>query len=538
MSLEFIASAVIPLVVATLNLLVAGHALAVGLRRSERLLFAAAPAGVGIWALAWFVSVFNPESIAAMSLLGLGGMLVATLGLAADAASDVPGRDRGIGAAAGLGLAGAAGAVFYVVAGHAYDVVTFSFIGRLIVIAAIVSMSVTRLLELRAGIGDRQLVRWTLLAAVGTGAGYAVFFGVAMLRSQAYVDVLLFAVLLTELVALIYMLRGRVQVHAMVARAISYSVLSILVAAVAAGFYAQLGYPVDAVVVAVTVTISVLAAALFMGLSDRLSRGVERILFPDRARMQQALVASHGEVRAMRRRLERVEKLAIVGELAASVAHEIKNPLAPIRGYAQMLGERLGAVTDEERAQFEKGLRIIKAESERIDERVQELLGIARGDRDFAARDATFEVNRVVAEAAAVAEGEPGVSEIRRELDAALGHAVGDADEIRGALLNLMKNAAEAMQETDGSVVRVVTRRENGRVIVLVQDEGPGLSQEAQDKVFGAFYTTKESGTGLGLAIARSAVEAAGGSLTLVSREDERGAEARIELDVAEGSEA
>ena len=107
---------------------------------------------------------------------------------------------------------------------------------------------------------------------------------------------------------------------------------------------------------------------------------------------------------ALRRRLERAEKLAIAGELAASVAHEIKNPLAPIRGYAQLLGSRLAEVSIAERPVFEKGLNIIREETDRIDQRIAALLEIARSDRATASVEETFDLNRVVIEAAMVAE--------------------------------------------------------------------------------------------------------------------------------------
>ncbi len=531
MSWELIASAVTPLVVAALNLLVAGYALTVGLRERGRRFFFLGPAGVGVWALAWFVSVFNPDALDTMQVVGTVGGICAAAGFALDALADLAPRRRLVAIAAGVGAAVAGVAVVVAVFSDRYEISVVRFGGRVVALAFVVSHFVAQALSWRTG--DARLVRWSLAATVGTGVLFVGFFAFAALTSRAFVDVMLFVVLLAEVLALVHVLLGRVPVHVLFSRAVTYAGMSILIALAASIAYAQLGYQVDIVVVSVTVAVALGAAATFMVFGDRVAQRVEYALFPSRRRMEQALVASHGEVRAMRRRLERVEKLAIAGELAASVAHEIKNPLAPIRGYAQMLRGRLAAVDDAERAQFEKGLGIIQAETDRIDQRIQALLAIARGDKETVSRDSTMVLNDVVAEAAAVAEGEPGLSNLVCKLDPRIERVMGDADEIRGALLNLMKNAAEAMLENGGARVDVTTVRNGTHAIVEVRDEGPGLRAESEERVFGAFFTTKEAGTGLGLAIARSAVEAAGGTLTLASREDRRGAVARIVLDLA-----
>lgn len=538
MSWELIASAVIPLVVAALNLLVAGYALTTGLEEHGRRFFFLGPAGVGVWALAWFVSVFNPDALDTMQVVGTAGGICAAGGFLLDKLADLDGRRR-IGAVAAGVVVGAAGVVVAVVVfGDRYEISAVRLGGRVVAVALLVAAFVADVLGWRSG--ERAVVRWSIASAVGTGLAFLGFFAFAALTSRAFVDVMLFVVLLAEVWALVYVLLGRISVHVLFSRAVAYVALSILIAVAASIAYAQLGYEVDVVVVSVTVAVALAAAATFMVFGNRLAQRVEYALFPARRRMEQALVASHGEVRAMRRRLERVEKLAIAGELAASVAHEIKNPLAPIRGYAQMLRGRLAAVNDADRAQFEKGLSIIQAETDRIDQRIQSLLAIARGDKETVSRDSTLVLNDVVAEAAAVAEGEPGLSNLVCKLDPRIERVVGDADEIRGALLNLMKNAAEAMLETGGARVDVVTAKNGTRAIVEVFDEGPGLQPENEERVFGAFFTTKEAGTGLGLAIARSAVEAAGGTLSLESRKDRRGAVARIVLDLvpeADGEE-
>lgn len=294
-----------------------------------------------------------------------------------------------------------------------------------------------------------------------------------------------------------------------------------------------LGRGADPVVVAVAVVAAGLGATLFGTLSRALAHRLERRLFSAQEGRDRSLAVSRGELAALRRRLERAERLAIAGELATAVAHEIKNPLAPIRGYAQLLSGKLSSVDPEVRPVFEKGLEIIREETDRIARRMADLLKVARSDRSASSRDETLDLNRVVIEAALVAEGEGGRAEILRRLDPTIEGVVGCGDEVRGAVLNLLMNAVEATQDQEKATIEVVTRREAERAVIEVIDDGPGIDPLDADRVFQPFITTKKEGTGLGLAIARSSIEAAGGTITLFPRTDRPGAVARITLDLA-----
>src|SRR5262249_44466504 len=152
-----------------------------------------------------------------------------------------------------------------------------------------------------------------------------------------------------------------------------------------------------------TLIVSLMAAVLFLAFGDQLSAAVEALIFPSHARMTDQLAASRSEYAALRRRLEQAERLALAGELAASVAHEIKNPLAAVRGYAELLATGSQHVEEDWRPPFEKAVRIIREESDRIDTRVAELLNSARAGRT-PTRDSTVDVNRIVLEAVAVIE--------------------------------------------------------------------------------------------------------------------------------------
>ncbi|MBK8015004.1 MAG: hypothetical protein IPK13_27105 [Deltaproteobacteria bacterium] len=242
---------------------------------------------------------------------------------------------------------------------------------------------------------------------------------------------------------------------------------------------------------------------------------------------------------ALRRRVAAVERLAITGELAARVAHEIKNPLAPIKGYAQMLQAKLESVAPADRPLFEKGLGIIRCEVEDIDSRIRSLLKTARPSSDQA-RKPTFDVNRVLRESIALLEGLPLAPEMVTSFERELPAVVGDADGIRSALVNVLANAIDATLEMGvdqrGRVELTSLFEPSGRllegpvVVIEVKDQGVGLADLEPDQLFRVFYTTKTEGTGLGLAIARTAIEGAGGAIDLRAREDRRGAVVRIEL--------
>lgn len=234
------------------------------------------------------------------------------------------------------------------------------------------------------------------------------------------------------------------------------------------------------------------------------------------------------ELEAMNRRLQRLERLALAGEMAASVAHEVKNPLAPIRGYAQMLKGRLDAVDPAERALFDKGLGIIMAQADRIDARLKQLFDLTRDPADGA--EQRCGLRAVLADVVDLGIVEPGVSDVQADLPDGEIVVVADGDALRGVFVNLIKNAGEAMAETGAGRVHIDVTLESESVRVRVLDEGPGLGQHSEAWAFQAFHSSKVRGTGLGLAIARSALEPWGGSLTLASRTDRSGAVAEVRL--------
>ncbi len=209
-------------------------------------------------------------------------------------------------------------------------------------------------------------------------------------------------------------------------------------------------------------------------------------------------------------------RLAVMGTMSAGLAHEIRNPLAGIKGAAQFLqGEELPPASQD-------FLQIILDEVERLSTVVSGFLDYAR---PFDLEREPTEVNATVSHVLSLirAEGLPPGIELVEDLAGDLPRVNMDAGKIQQVLFNLVRNAIQAMPE--GGRVRVATRRgmHDARtgtfraVRLVVQDEGAGIPREALKDLFVPFYTTKPGGTGLGLAICQRIIKAHGGELKVRS---------------------
>jgi len=231
--------------------------------------------------------------------------------------------------------------------------------------------------------------------------------------------------------------------------------------------------------------------------------------------------ASREVERLHREQMMRAERLASIGEMAAGVAHEIKNPLAGLAGATQVLAQGFGP-EDPRYPVVQEMLRL----TDRLDKTIRDLLSFARESVPNWQR---VNLNEVVEKSLFFVEREDagGREGVELELDPAMPEVPMDPQQIQQVLLNLIINARHAVGSRGKVVVRTAARptcRDDGvapgeeYVEVSVRDNGPGIPPEKLQEIFKPFYTTKNQGTGLGLPISRKIVEGHGGHIHVVSR--------------------
>ncbi|MGD2023243.1 MAG: ATP-binding protein, partial [Desulfobacterales bacterium] len=217
------------------------------------------------------------------------------------------------------------------------------------------------------------------------------------------------------------------------------------------------------------------------------------------------------EVRALRREVARSQRLASVGRLAAGVAHEIRNPLSSIKGFATYFKERYP-----DRPQDQQTSTIMIQEVDRLNRVVGQLLEFARPvpvkPKPVSLQKLLDDSVTLVAERAA----DKGIS-IQTQNNARVDEVRIDPDRTNQVLLNLYLNAIDAMEKGGELNVEISANGQGGDVVILVSDTGHGIRQEDLSKIFEPYFTTKSTGTGLGLAIAHNTIEAMGGKITVES---------------------
>ncbi|RMG09744.1 MAG: hypothetical protein D6731_19040 [Planctomycetota bacterium] len=257
---------------------------------------------------------------------------------------------------------------------------------------------------------------------------------------------------------------------------------------------------------------------------------VQRALSPEAARAQARLRALQRELEGTRARLQQAEQLSLVGQLAAQVAHEIKNPLGPIKGYTKIIERealKAGALSEV----VQRGIEIIRHEVEVIDERARSLLALARPPEPRLEEVDCVAMGQDVIDLAR-ADAPAGVRVGWAADPAAPARAPVRADPVllRGALLNVLGNALQALAERGaGGAVELSVRAGDGGWELLVEDDGPGLPAGDPEALFRPFVSHREGGSGLGLVVARGNLRAMGGDLVLEARPG-GGARARLFL--------
>jgi C4-dicarboxylate-specific signal transduction histidine kinase len=242
----------------------------------------------------------------------------------------------------------------------------------------------------------------------------------------------------------------------------------------------------------------------------RLAPAVRRAMreFAERSQRKKAEEA----LRALENELARVGRITTLGQLAASIAHELKQPLTAIVTGARAAGQWLDQKSPNlPEAQHALG-GIIKC-ANRATEIIDNIRAMAR---EAPVRMIELDINEVTLEVLDLIHAEVVRNRVtvRSELESGLQPVRADRIELQQVLLNLVMNAIEAMSASDQRNLLITSTKDNSSVRVSVFDSGPGLEPEAVDRIFQPLYTTKPAGMGMGLAICRSLLDRMGGRLS------------------------
>ena len=242
------------------------------------------------------------------------------------------------------------------------------------------------------------------------------------------------------------------------------------------------------------------------------------------------LAASHESLKQAQQQLVKSEKLAVMGQLAASVAHEVNNPIAVMQGNLDLMRDTLGAAAEPVRAE----MKLLDEQVERIRLIVQQLLQHARPD-DYAGYVEALDLNDQLRASLVLVNHTLANSGIQVEQHLHATRAVAcNRQELQQVIINLLINAANAMPQ--GGTLTLCTQDwdstepHNSGALLTVQDSGPGLSDEVRDRLFQPFFTTRPDGHGLGLWISLGLVERYGGSLQAANGTGATGAVFTVKL--------
>lgn len=224
----------------------------------------------------------------------------------------------------------------------------------------------------------------------------------------------------------------------------------------------------------------------------------------------------------LERQVAEGERLAALGQMAATVAHEIKNPLSAIKSIAQVMREdgELGV-------EYARDLSLIVGETDRLSQSVTQLLSFARRQTAEGVPMRVDELIRSVVSLFRVTADQQGVSfvteiESERELEGTAVQAV------RDAFSNLLLNALQAVSR--GGKISIAVSENTDGLFITVSDSGPGISPKLAERIWEPFFTTKQRGTGLGLAIVRKRMEEVGGAAQILEAHNGGGACFRLRL--------
>ena len=230
------------------------------------------------------------------------------------------------------------------------------------------------------------------------------------------------------------------------------------------------------------------------------------------------MIARVGRLRELESQLHQVEKAAVVGRLAAAIAHEIRNPLNYINLTLDHLRSSFAPADPAKRETFERLADQLKSEVQRINRHITDFL---KYSRPSALELEPLDLRVQAEDALRLITGQAAESGIETNLEeqGKLPLVVADKDSLRSVFTNLLINSLEAIDGGGGSVGIKLSAEAANRVRVEITDTGRGIAAEDIAKIFEPYYSTKDTGTGLGLAIVKKAIDDHGGSISVSSKQ-------------------
>jgi two-component system NtrC family sensor kinase len=262
-------------------------------------------------------------------------------------------------------------------------------------------------------------------------------------------------------------------------------------------------------------------AASFKRMTERLKKADEEIKELIRT-LEEKVEERTKELKVAQLQIIQSEKLASIGKLSATIAHEINNPLNGILTYTKLIEKRLGrdSLSQDEIQKIKSYLATMIRETERCSTIVRNLLDFARQREPALKFDVN--VNTLIDDSLNFISNQISLQEIEviRQYSE-LPPITADPQQLRQVFLNILVNACEAMPKGGKIIVRTSYLKDEEKVHVEIEDTGMGIDKEVLDKIFDPFFTTKEKGTGLGLSVVYGIVNAHKGDLKIESKKGE-----------------
>ncbi len=252
---------------------------------------------------------------------------------------------------------------------------------------------------------------------------------------------------------------------------------------------------------------------------SHLNMPLTQVVEEQRARWQVITLQDISQIERMEQQMREAEKMAAIGELSASIAHDFRNPLAAISGSAQILAMEQSNIAAFDPATFKSLLSIILRESGRMAKTITDFLQFAR---PAAIQPEWFDLNRLVDEVITQLQTKSNTMAtlgICKEIDTHI-NCWADRQQMQTILSHLLENASIAMSGQQGGIVvaaEEISDNSQGMLRIEIRDQGPGIPSELREKVFAPFFSNRTNGTGLGLAIVRQIAENHGGTIVIDS---------------------